>query len=157
MPTIQTVTQAYPPSLAPTMEQMAAHPLMAKVIAEVQVKREQDAQAAQVQRMEDAQRHYTEKAALLRQYNEAVADYEAHRAVMHQTLGTIFGLAQRYARMNGGQTPPSFPEATFIRIDIPTLIPATGPYQWDSPISTTRSAVDGWLATMGRDWPRVER
>lgn len=157
MPTIQTVTQVYRPSLAPTAEQMAAHPLMAQVVAEVQVQREANAQAAAIQRMDDDRRLHLEKQEILRRHAEAVADYEAHRAVMHETLGRIWSLAQRYARMNSGQLPAGFHDAVFMRIDIPTLIPATDPYQWDSPMSTTRSAVDGYRATMGQEWPRVER
>jgi hypothetical protein len=131
------------------MNTIEQHPEYKRMMAEVQ----KSAADAKLQRELDAgerARLRAEQGKYLReQHNEAVAEYEAARLKLHQTVGVVWHSAQEYSRVTGTM-PNDFSEGLFNDINLPSLRPA--PHAWSNPFSTTRASVMAWFASNGKRW-----
>lgn len=128
------------------------HPLMKQITTEVAAENLKAEQQRQADQMEAARLRAEQGQLLNREYLQSVERYEQARTALHAAAGDLWRTAQDYARLTGSP-PPSFMEATFMRIDTPSMVPPTS--HWgsiSSGIGTVRAAVAGWFATMGKTW-----
>jgi hypothetical protein len=127
------------------------HPALKKIQAEV------DAENLRLEqkRIEDqaeAARLRQERGQLLgREYTARIQEYEVLRKQIHAKLGEVWTAVQEYSRLTGA-TPSTFQEATFMKIDVPSLVPNPSPFFMSSNHSTTRAGVDSWFSTQGKTW-----
>ena len=136
-----------------SQHELMSHPLMAKVVADLaetkaqqQMQRANDHAEAQRVRAEQGQRAVAE-------YKAAMAEYERMRHDLHAVVGRVWAAVQAYQQLTH-QQPSDFTEAVFSEINVPTLVPCTSP--WGNPfaaLSTTKAAIEGYRATMGKTWP----
>lgn len=131
--------------------ELLAHPLMAKVqadIAETRAKQQADRLAGEM----DAQRLRGEQGKYLKaQYDQAIADYERLRQETHDAVGRIWAAVQAYSAVTKAH-PQGFVESLFNEISVPSLIPNPSPYALRPMHTTTQVAVMGWFASQGKQW-----
>jgi len=127
------------------------HPLMKQVQQDIAQANAREEQQRALDNLE-AQRLRQNQAQLLhREYQAKVSEYERLRADVHALLGEMWGIVQDYHRLTS-QNPPTFPENTFMSIDVPSLLPSTNPHHMPNNFSTTRAAVMGYFSGLGRTW-----
>lgn len=127
------------------------HPLMKQVQQDIALANAREEEQRQADLLE-AQRLRQNQAQLLhREYQAKVSEYESLRTDVHACLGELWRVVQDYHRLTS-QNPPTFPENTFMSIDVPSLIPNPSPHHMPSSFSTTRASVMGYFASTGRTW-----
>jgi hypothetical protein len=134
--------------------ELMAHPLMAKVTADIAETRAKQASDRLVQAAEQQQLWAEQGLYLAEQFKSAVAEYERLRVEAHAAVGLVWATVQEYSRVTG-QPPQNFPERTFNEINLPTLIPNPSPWApLSSGFTTTQAAVMGWFnpTTHRKQW-----
>lgn len=126
---------------------IASHPLMKQVLADVneaKLKQEQEriAQKVEAQQLRANQGRY-----LAEQTRDAIAKYEALRVELHALVGTVFISNLQYQNLTGSPV-PGYQDSILGDINIPTLQPKPG--EWVSHFSTARAAMTGYFSNGGK-------
>jgi hypothetical protein len=132
-------------------DELLAHPLLAKVQADIAETRQ--AQAAQriAAEMDGQQARAKQGQELAEQYRRAVQEYEQLRAQTHAAVGRIWAAASAYSALTKNP-PQGFVHQHFAGIHLPTLIPNASPWAMPSMGTTTEDALAAWTASMGKGW-----
>ncbi len=131
-----------------THAELMAHPLMGKVAKDIAETRA----AQETQRILDEGEQQRLRAESGRIASESVksevAEYERLRGLMDHQLHRVWSAEQNYSRITGRES-SVFPQQTFLRINLPTLLPTA---QWHSGFATTYVYVQAYMASAGKNW-----
>lgn len=133
-------------------DEVMAHPLMKQITADIAETRVQQNLARQLNEADQVRLRAEHGQFLKRQYDEAVAEYEALRKQTHDAAGRVWLAVQSYARLTGGTHPPGHSDHVFESINVPTLIPNPSPWVLSHGIPTAKAAIAHWYSTNGKEW-----
>ena len=135
------------------MGELMNHPLIKQVTDDIAQSRAQLQTQRLLDEMESKRARLTQLTGILEQYTSALTDYERLRLEVHETLGRLWVAVEAHSALLS-RPPHGFPEVIFHKIDVPTLRPQAGPWSnVNGVFTTTRAAVEGWMATHGKTWP----
>jgi hypothetical protein len=125
--------------------------MMTQVLADVAAENLKQKQDQLTQEMESARLRQAQGQLLAREFSARVEEYEVLRKQLHGKLGEVWQSVQEYSRLTG-VAPGTFPEQIFMGINTPSLVPSKDPWHMSASTTTVHAAVQGWFASMGRQW-----
>ena len=140
-------------STQPLPPEFKDHPLIKQVTDDIAASRAQLQTQRMLDEMEAKRARLSHLNEIHDQYTSALEDYEQLRLQLHEALGRLWAAVEAHSALTS-QPPNGFPEVIFHKIDVPTLRPPSGPWSnVNGVFTTTRAAVEGWMATHGKTWP----